>query len=118
MIEIQVINDNALRITPVGKIQAEDFKQIAPEIDGLIAQYGKVRLLIDASKFSGWNDLAGFEHHAGFVKRHMQKVERIAVMTTHDWQEWLVGAIRIFVHPEIKAYAKRQEGQALARILE
>jgi hypothetical protein len=48
----------------------------------------------------------------------MQKVERIAVITAHDWQQWLVGAVRLFVHPDVKAYDKRQEGQAMAWILE
>jgi hypothetical protein len=118
MIQMQVITDNAIRVTPLGKLQAEDFRRIAPEIDALIAQYGKVRLLIDASGFGGWENLAGFEYHAGFVKSHMQKVERIAVITTHDWQQWLVGAVRVFVHPEIKAYDKRQESQAMAWISE
>ncbi len=118
MIQLQVITDNAVRITPLGKLQAEDFRRIAPEIDALIAQYGKVRLLIDASGFNGWENLAGFERHAGFAKNHMQKVERIAIVTMHDWQQWLVGAVRIFVHPEIKAYDKRLESQALTWILE
>jgi hypothetical protein len=118
MIQIQVISDNAVRVTPLGKLRAEDFRRIAPEIDAVIAQYGKIRLLIDASGFGGWENLAGFEYHAGFVKSHMQKVERIAVITAHDWQQWLVGAVRLFVHPDIKAYDKRQEGQAIAWILE
>jgi hypothetical protein len=34
---------------------------------GLIQQ-GKIRLLIDASNFSGWGNIATFERHIGFVK--------------------------------------------------
>jgi hypothetical protein len=48
----------------------------------------------------------------------MQKVERIAVITTHGWQQWLVGAVRMFVHPEIRAYDKQQESEAMAWVLE
>jgi hypothetical protein len=117
MIEIKLISESALRVTPFGRLQAEDFQHIAPEVDALIARHGKVRLLIDASRFDGWKNLAGFEHHAEFVKNHVQNVERIAVLTSHDWQQWLVGAVRVFVHPEIEAYDKRLEDQALTWIL-
>jgi hypothetical protein len=32
-------------------------------------------LLIDASGFNGWEDIAAFGNHAGFVKNHQQKVD-------------------------------------------
>ena len=34
-------------------------------------------------------------------------------MVAHDWQHWLVGAVRIFLHPEVRAYDKSHEGEAL-----
>ena len=72
-----------------------------------------MRLLIDASGFDGWENIAAFENHAEFVKRHQQKVDRIAVIVGHEWQHWLVGALRVFLHPKIRAYDKKQEGEAL-----
>lgn len=113
MIETETISANILKITAPEKLRAEDFRQIAPQIDSLIAQHGKIRLLIDASAFNGWEDLAAFESHAGFVKNHHQKIERIAVITGHDWQHWVIGAVRVFVHPEVRAYDKGHEDEAL-----
>jgi len=55
-------------------MKADDFRQIAPQVDSLI----------DASGFNGWENIAAFENHAGFVKDHQQKVERIAVIAGHD----------------------------------
>jgi hypothetical protein len=78
---------------------------------------GKIRLLIDASGFGGWEDIAAFENHAGFVKSHQQKVDRIAVVVAHDWQHWLVGAVRVFMHPQIRAYDKGRESEALRWIV-
>jgi len=111
--KIDVISPNALRILVPVKLKADDFRQIAPQVDSLISQHGKMRLLIDASQFSGWENIAAFESHAAFVKSHQDKVERIAVIVGHEWQHWLVGTVRIFLHPRIKAYDKGQERQAL-----
>jgi hypothetical protein len=113
VIKTEIISGNVLRILVPDKIAADDFRQIAPLIDSIINQYGKIRLLIDASGFNGWDNIAAFENHAGFVKSHQQKVDRIAVIVGHNWQHWLVGAVRMFVHPEVRAYDKSHEGEAL-----
>jgi type II secretory pathway component PulK len=112
MIKTEIISANALRIIAPDKLKADDFRQIAPQIDSLISQHGKIRLLIDASGFNGWENIAAFENHAGFVKNHQKKIERIAVITAHEWQDWLIGAVRIFVHPEVRAYDKSHASKA------
>ena len=61
------------------------------------AAQGKIRLLVDASNFSGWENIAAFEKHIGFINNHHQKVERI-------------------VNPEVRAYDKGEESEALAWI--
>jgi SpoIIAA-like len=118
MIKIESISANALKITLPEKMKSEDIHEIAPQIDVLIRERGQIRLLIDASGFSGWENVATFESHATFIKSHHQKVERIAVIVAHDWQHWLIGAVRIFVHPEVRAFDKSQEGEALQWIVE
>ena len=117
MIKTDIISGNVLRITAPDKLKADDFRQIAPQVDSIISRYGKVRLLIDASGFNGWENIEAFENHAGFVKNHQQKVDRIAVIVAHDWQRWLVGAVRVFLHPEVRAYDKGHESEALQWIV-
>jgi len=80
-------------LTAPAKLKADDFRQIAPQVVSMISRYGKIRLLIDASGFNGWEDIAAFGNHAGFVKRHQQKVDRIAVIVARDWQRWLIAAV-------------------------
>jgi len=117
MIKTDIISGNVLRILPPEKLKVDDFRQIAPQVDSIISRYGKIRLLIDASGFNGWENIAAFENHAGFVKSHQQKVDRIAVIVARDWQHWLVGAVRIFLHPEVRAYDKSRESEALKWIV-
>ena len=118
MIKIETIRDNVMRVTAPERLKADDFQKIAPQVDSIIRRYGKARLLIDATAFNGWENMAAFENHAEFVKDHQQQVDRIAVIVAHDWQHWLVGAVRVLLHPEVRAYDKRQEGEALQWIVE
>jgi hypothetical protein len=117
MIKTEIISDNVLRITAPAKLKADDFRQIAPQVDSMISRYGKIRLLIDASGFNGWEDIAAFGNHAGFVKSHQQKVDRIAVIVAHNWQHWLIGAVRVFLRPQVRAYDKGRESEALQWIV-
>ena len=69
MIKTDIVSNNVLRITAPEKLNADDFHQITPQVDSIISRYGKIRLLIDASAFNGWENIAAFENHAGFVKK-------------------------------------------------
>ena len=113
MIETKIISPNALRILVPKKLRLDDFRQIAPQVDSIIRQQGKIRMLIDASQFDGRENIAAFENHASFVKNHQNRVERIAVIIAHDWQRWLVGTVRIILHPKVKAYDQGYESEAL-----
>jgi hypothetical protein len=112
MIHTELILANVIKIVVPEKLEAEDFRQIAPQIDTMIKEHGQIRLLIDASGFNGWSNIDAFEKHAAFIKEHQQKVERIAVITAHEWQHWLIGAVRVFVHPQVKAYDKSHATEA------
>jgi SpoIIAA-like len=113
MIKTELISANTLKITVPERLKADDFQQLGPQIDSLIRQQGQIRLLIDASNFGGWENIGAFEKHIGFVKNHHQKVGRITVIARHDWQHWVIGTIRLFLHPQVRAYDKSSESEAL-----
>ena len=117
MIAIESVSPNAFRLAPSGKLTEDDFARLTPTIDAAITEHGQVRLMIDASSFRGWDSFAAFERHVGFVRTHQRKVERLAVVTGHDWQEWLVDTMRMFLHPEARAFAKDREADALQWLL-
>lgn len=116
MIKTENIAANLLKITAPEKLKADDFREITPQVDALISEHGKIRLLIDASALNGWENIEAFETHIGFIKDHQAKVERIAVIVGHNWQHWLTGVVKMFVHPEIRAYEMHDESDALAWI--
>jgi hypothetical protein len=118
MIKLEVIQANILKVMAPEKLEAYDFLQLEPQVDTLISQYGKIRLLVDLSGFGGWENIEAFENHVGFVKTHQQKVERIAVLVGHNWQHGLASLLKMFLHPDIKSYDKIQESEALQWITE
>lgn len=100
---------NFLRAEVTGKIEVQDWDVVAKAIDPIIAEKGSVRLFLDASDFSGWNDLEAARAHFKFVKGHHEKVERIALIVDHHWQGWMAGIAEIFVDTEIRTFEEDQK---------
>jgi hypothetical protein len=117
MIKTDIISTNALRLIAPKKWRAEDFRKLRPQIDSLISQHGKNRLLIDGSGFEGWENIAALQVHAGFIRSHQSKIERIAVIARHNWQHWVIGVVRMFLHPEVRSYDQNHEHEALQWIV-
>ncbi len=112
MINVEVIAPDALKIVAPERLKADDFRELAPRVESIIARYGKIRLLIDGTRLEGWENIVAFETHAAFVKDHQRQVERIAIIAPHEWQHWLIGAVRVFLHPDVRAFDKGQDGEA------
>ena len=117
MIKTEAISPKALRLTAPEKFRSDDFQKLALQVDPLIRQHNNIRLLIDASKFHGWENLSALKNHVAFIKAHHRKVERIALIAAHKWQHWLIRVISRFVHPEVRAYDKSTENEALQWIV-
>ena len=117
MIKTEIISGNVLRIVAPIKLYVDDFQQITPEVDSFISQHGKIRLLVDVSSFNGWNNAVALLKHIQFIKDHHHNVERIAVVGARSWQHWVIGVIRMIVHPEVKSYDRSQQNEALQWIV-
>jgi hypothetical protein len=116
--KIENITANIVKVTVPETLKADDFSQLAPKADAFIRKFGKIRLLVDASNFNGWENTAAFEKHMGFVKAHQKSVERGAIIAGHEWQHWVAGIFKIFVHPEIRVFDKNEADKALQWISE
>ena len=118
MIKPTLLAPNILKITAPTRLSADDFEEMRLLVEPIVKEYGSIRLLIDASALQGWDNIAAFEQHAGFVKAHQQKVERVAVIAPHEWQHWLVASVRVFLHPHVQAFTPDQADAAMRWIEE
>ena len=117
MIKTEIIGSNVIRITAPEKLERADFEHLTPVADDIIKKFGSLRLLMDATSLKGWKNVAALQHHVMFVKSHQGKVDRIAVLPAHEWQHWLIAAVKVFLHPEVRVYKKNEESGALKWIL-
>jgi hypothetical protein len=113
MIKPTLLAPNILKIVAPMRLSTDDFEEMRLLVEPIIKEFGSIRLLIDASALEGWDNMAAFEKHMGFVKTHQQKVERVAVIAPHEWQHWLVGTVRVFLHPQVYAFAPDQADAAV-----
>jgi SpoIIAA-like len=118
MIKFEPISVNALKIVASEKLTVADFRLLSPQVDTMIDRSGRIRLLIEAAQFDGWENLKAFETHAGFIKTHQMYVDRLAVIASRQWQHWIVDTMRMFLHPQAKAFDQGQEGEAMRWIAE
>lgn len=56
--ETNIVSNNVLRIKTPKKLKVDDFYQFAPLVNSIIIRFGNIRLLIDASAFNGWENIA------------------------------------------------------------
>lgn len=113
MLKTQILAPGVLKVVAPKTLEADDFLALAPQVDDIIRDFGQIRLMIDATHLEGWASPLALEKHAAFVKDHQDRVLRVAILARHDWQHWLVGAVRVFLHPEVKAFDPGQEAEAL-----
>jgi len=118
MLEVLTATDNVVELALKGTVRSNDFERIQQHVDELIARYGAIRLLLDATEFEGWQDLDAAKTHFLFVKEHHTRVERIAVLGNHQWQHWLASAIGVFLHPEVQCFEPDQRHAALKWLAE
>lgn len=105
MIELSSENrGDVIRAQVVGEVAAADWDAAAPILDRAIQQHGRIKLLLDAREFDGWQNLAAAMGHIDFVKAHHQHVDRVAVITARQWQHWLVALAKHFVSAQLKAF--------------
>jgi hypothetical protein len=106
------LESNMVEIKVTGALNHHDFKELAQKIDPLINRFGSLKLFVDATHFTGWDNSQAAEQHFRFVKEHHKKIDKIAVISGHAWQHWLISVIKIFIHPEIKIFSDHQFPEA------
>ncbi len=71
-----------------GKLSKEDYDAVLPEAERSIAKHGKIYVLVELQDFKGWEMEAMWERMK-FDTKHFDDIERIAVVGTKKWHEWL-----------------------------
>lgn len=82
----------------IGKATHDDLLQILPRLEAAIAEFGKIRLMVELRQIAGMEP-AAFWEDLKFEMKHLNNVERLAVVGDALWQKWWVRLVQIMVRP-------------------
>ena len=116
MIKYELLADDGIVvITPAGRLEAEDFKQLAATVDPFIEEHGKLEgIMIHVESFPGWKDFAGLLSHLRFVKEHHRQISKVALVTDSKAAAVAESLAKHFVSAQIKHFDFNEKTQALA----
>jgi len=112
-------DDEVLVVRPDSELSEEDFALMAEIVDPAIARRGRLEgLLVDARGFEGWDDAKALLAHMRFVKNHVEKVARIAVIG----DQWWLNAAEAVIDPAfgtpVRVFLSKQADEARAWLLD
>jgi len=98
-----------IEVQASGKLTKEDYKHFVPEVDRLVEQHGKVRVLFDMKDFHGWTAGALWED-VKFDLRHFADIERVAIVGEKKWEHGMAVFCKPFTTAKIR-YFDREHAQ-------
>jgi len=107
---------NLLVVHASGKLTKEDYLYLTPEIERLVQQHGKVRLLFEMIDFHGWDVGAAWED-LKIGLDHFNDIERMALVGEKKWQQGMVAFVKPFTKAEVR-YFERAEAATARRWVE
>ena len=114
MINYELQHDKGILVLhPDGPLEEEDFISITSQVDNYLAGHGKLRgLLIHAKSFPGWNDFAAMLAHLKFLKEHIKKIEKVAVVADGAVANIMPSIAKHFVHAHVRHFDYLREEDA------
>ena len=120
MIKVDLlIDDGILMVIPEGKLEADDFKELATIADPYIEENGMLNgLMIYTESFPGWEDFEALTSHFRFVKEHHKNLAKVALVTDSKIASVAETLAKHFVSAEIKHFDYSDKDAALDWIKE
>jgi tRNA U38,U39,U40 pseudouridine synthase TruA len=114
MINYELQNDKGILVLhPEGLLEAADFISITSQVDTYLAGHGKLHgVLIHAKSFPGWKDFAAMLAHLKFLKEHIQKIEKVAVVADGALANIMPKIANHFVHAQVRHFDFEREDSA------
>jgi len=120
MLNVQLITKVGIVILePDGALTVDDFEAAAEKIDPFIEERGKLNgLIIRSESFVGWNSFAALTSHLSFVRKHHQKVSRVALVTNSPIGKLAEVVAGHFVNAKVRDFEYEELEEARSWVLE
>ena len=110
---IQTIGAKGLELEIRGKLEERDYDRVLPMLEGRIAEFGEVDVLIRVSDFSGWSP-AAFWEDLKFDVKHFSDVGRLALVGEEPKAKWMALISRPFTGAEVQHFPESELESARA----
>lgn len=106
-------DDGILVLNPEGPLEASDFTTLTSQVDTYLEQHAKLRgVLIRAKSFPGWKDFGAMLAHLKFLRKHIQKIEKVAVIADGAVASIMPDIANHFVHAQVQHFDFEREDEA------
>lgn len=92
-----------LEISVSGKLVEDDYKKLVERTDELIANHGKLNMIVELTDFHGWTAGAAWED-LKFGIEHFNHIERMALIGDSAWEKGMTLFIKPFTSAEVKYF--------------
>ena len=99
----EIANGRIVKIIVSGKLSKASYDFFTPRLDSLVERHGKIRILIEMTRFKGWTLEAAWEDLKLGCK-HFNHIERIAIVGDRQWEKAMVGLCRPFARARIRFF--------------
>lgn len=106
-----------LEVRVSGKLSKEDYERFVPEVERLVADQGKVRILFEMHDFHGWEAGALWED-IKFDVKHWRDIEKLAMIGEAKWEQGMAAFCKPFTTAKIKYFDHAKADEARAWIKE
>ena len=109
-----LLPEGILILEPESSLEAADFVVVGHAIDPYIAEHGKLPgLMIHAKAFPGWTNLEAFLAHIRFIEGHLQKVQKLAIVSDNHILTEVPKIAAHLVRAEVKHFPESEYEAAL-----
>lgn len=102
-----------LEVDLIGTLGKEDYVPLVREFQQLVHVHGKLRVLLDITRFHGW-DAGALLEEVKFDLEHLNEMERMAVIGEKRWQHTIASFAKPFTSAEIRYFDATESMQARA----
>lgn len=112
MIAIDITEgSNLLSIKITGKLEKADYEQFGTEVENLIRQHGKIRVLLEMADFHGWTAGALWED-IKFDMKHFNDIERLALAGDSKWEKGMAVFCKPFTTAKVRYFERSKIDEA------
>ncbi|RCS50548.1 STAS/SEC14 domain-containing protein [Bremerella cremea] len=115
---LEIVHLKDLTIVRIsGKLTAEDYEKFVPEVEKQIAEFGKLRLLVELHDFHGWT-LAAVWDDINFDMKHWNDIKRLAIVGESKWEAGMAVFCKPFTGAKVKYFDHSKLEQAKKWLVE